>query len=293
MKKFLSVAFVCVVFAYLLSACVTEPPENGQNDGNTVEKNLRNGQDEGNTVMPSEKHQFFPGDPKQQALVIGNGKYEQNPLTTTVNDATDMANVLHKQGFTVTIKTNLIRSEMEVAIRQFKKRLYANQKAVGLFYFSGHGAQVDGTNYLIPINNTAIVYDDDVEWKAVDVDKILAQMQDNNNGLNIIILDACRDNPYISRDKSKYPNGFATTTAPEGSIIAYATAPGKTASSFMDKNDRNSLYTRHLLKAIQSRIRIDDVLMEVGKGVQQDSKGEQIPWYHASMTKLFCFGGCP
>ena len=211
MKKFLSVAFVCVFFAYLLSACVSP--------GNVP--------DEGNTFVPSGKSELLPGDPKQQALVIGNGKYEQNPLTTTVNDATDMARVLNQQGFTVTVRTNLTHSEMADAVRQFKKRLFANQKAVGLLYFSGHGAQVDGKNYLIPVNNSAIEYDDDVEWKAVGVGKILAQMQGTNNGLNIIILDACRNNPYLSREKSDEPNGFASTAAPEGSVIAYATAPAK------------------------------------------------------------------
>jgi len=259
MKKLLSIVLVCFFSAYLLSACT--PPT-----------------------------KVFPGDPKQQALVIGNAQYQKNSLTNPVNDATDMANSLKKQGFTVSLNTNLTRSQMEKAIREFKKRLFAHKKSVGLFYFSGHGAQVDGKNYLIPVNNDEIEFDDDMPWKAVQVDKVLAQMQqDTNNGLNIIILDACRDNPYPSRIKGDGKDGLAPIRLPDEVIIGYATAPGRS----VPLGERNGLYTKHLLKVIKSKERIDDVLMNVSKSVQLESNGKQIPWYHASMTKPFCFNGCP
>jgi uncharacterized caspase-like protein len=261
MKKLLSIVLVCFFSAYLLSACTT-------------------------TIIDD-----IPGDPKQQALVIGNADYQKNPLTNPVNDAADMAKSLIKQGFSVALRTNLDRKKMADAIREFKKRLFAHKKSVGLFYFSGHGAQVEGKNYLMPVNNDKIKFDDEVPWRAVEVDKILAQMQGTNNGLNIMILDACRNNPYPSRPpKGDGKDGLAPITPPEGVIIGYATAPGRTVPDF---GERNSLYTKHLLKAIQPQKRIDDVFIEVYDPVRKESNQKQIPWYHASINKPFCFGGCP
>jgi len=228
----------------------------------------------------------------QQALVIGNADYRKNALKNPGNDAICMAKALNKQGFNVAFYTNLGRAQMDNAIREFKRRLFAHEKSVGLFYFSGHGAQVDGKSYLIPVNNDDIKTERDVEWEAVSVDKILAQMQSSNNGLQIIILDACRNNPYPSYvTKGGGKDGLANFTPPKGVIIGYATAPGEIA---LDTSEgRNSLYTKHLLEAIKSNKRIDDILMSVRDPVQEESKNKQTPWYQASITKPFCFGGCP
>jgi len=268
MKKLLSIVLVCFFSAYLLSACIPPP-----------------------CLLSVCGPPPPPADPKQQALLIGNAEYKENELMNPVNDVNDMANVLIEQGFTVVIRTNLDHKQMEDAIREFKNRLFAHKKSVGLFYFSGHGAQVEGKSYLIPVNNDEIEFDDDVPWKAVQVDKVLAQMQDTNNGLNIMILDACRDKPYPSRPtKGGGKDGLASIIAPEGVIIGYATKPGHIA---LELGGRNSLYTKHLLQTIESKKRIDDILMNASKPVQLESNGKQIPWYRTSMTEPFCFNGCP
>jgi len=328
MKKLLSIVLVCFFSAYLLSACTTilekilpsDPKEEEVNVQPNVQQqnnpliNLSNAVNDptkqedkdipigepkqqalviGNAeykVPTKQEDKDIPiGEPMQQALVIGNAEYKENPLTNPVNDAIDMANALKEQGFTVSLNTNLTRSQMEKAIREFKNRLFAQKKSVGLFYFSGHGAQVDGKNYLMPVNNDEIEFDDDVPWKAVEVAKVLAQMQDTNNGLNIMILDACRNNPYPSRIKGE-GKGLASIIPPEGVIIGYATKPGHIA---LELGGRNSLYTKHLLQTIESKKRIDDILMNVSKPVQVESNGKQIPWYRTSMTEPFCFNGCP
>jgi uncharacterized caspase-like protein len=273
MNKLLSIVVVSLFSVYLLSAC-SGPPKQPDN-------------------KPPGQPEFVP-DPMQQALVIGNAQYPRKALTNPANDATDMADALKKQGFTVALHTDLNRIQMESAIRDFKKRLFAHQGSVGLFYFSGHGAQLDNKSYLIPVNNDEIKTERDVEWEAVSVDKILAQMQGRNNGLQIIILDACRNNPYPSYViKGGGKDGLADFTPPKGVIIGYATGPGEVALDLSE--GRNSLYTKHLLKAIKPNERIDDILMQVRGAVLNDavvrrSRKKQTPWYKASMTKPFRFG---
>jgi len=225
------------------------------------------------------------------ALVIGNLRYEHNPLNNPVNDATDMGRLLKEIGFEVTLKTNLNQRAMEDAIREFAQRLSEN-RGIGLFYFAGHGAQVKGRNYLLPIDNSRIQDEIDLEKTAYYVDEILKRME--NATLNIIILDACRDNPY--RGGRTLKRGLApmlSTTL--GSIIAFATSPGKTAAD-RDKKGRNGLFTSHLLsalkKAYQTHQRLDDMFMAVHKAVAQESRGRQKPWYSDSLTEPFCFGGC-
>jgi len=273
MKKLFSIVLVCFFSAYLLSACI--PPC------------LLSA-----CIPPPPPPP--PADPKQQALVIGNAEYKENELTNPVNDAKDMAKSLTKQGVNVVLHTNFDRKKMEDAIREFKNRLFAHEKSVGLFYFSGHGAQVDGKNYLIPINNDEIKFDDDVLDKAVDVDKVIAQMkQGTNDGLNIIILDACRNNPYPSRPtKGDGKDGLASIPPAEGVIIGYATAPGYTALDF-SKGERNGLYTKYLLKAIQPKKQIYKMFIEVRNDVLKESNGKQEPWTTMSTSNRFCFGGCP
>jgi len=311
MNKLLSIVVVSLFSACLLTACGgkvnKEQVPNERVSSITYEE-------QGNEISPLQTRtvndatdvakaargpefikKILPGDLMQQALVIGNAQYQKNSLTNPVNDATDMANALNKEhGFTVELRTNLIRSEMVDAIREFKNRLFAHKNSVGLFYFSGHGTQVDGKNYLIPINNSEIEYDDDVLEKAVPVDDyVLAQMQGTNNDLNIIILDACRDNPYSSSFTRKGgKDGLASIAPPQEVIIGYATGPGNIALDF-NKGERNGLYTKHLLEAIQPNKRIVDVFMQVHDAVWRESKGKQAPWYNASMTKPFCFGECP
>jgi len=234
-----------------------------------------------------------PSSVSQHALVIGNSRYDYSQLRNTVNDATDIAQVLRTMDFQVTFKTNLNQRDMDNDIRDFGRRLSENQ-GVGLFYYSGHGARANGENYLIPIDNNRIGDERDLPYYAISANKILKTMQDARNHVNIIVLDACRDNPYKGIGKSAN-RGLARMESPSGSIIAFATTAGKIASD-VSQNNRNGLYTSHLIgalkKAKQTNQRIDDMFMAVNEAVTRESGGAQEPWQQDSLKRPFCFGGC-
>ena len=179
---------------------------------------------------------------QRTALVIGNSAYESGNLTNPVNDAADMASALKRLGFEVILKKNIHHRDMEEAIEDFGNRL--KRGGVGLFYYAGHGIQINGVNYLIPIG-AKIKKESDVKFEAVDANRILEEMGYANNGLNIIILDACRDNPFAHSFRSSSRGLAIISSAPEGSFISYATGPGQVA---MDGETRNSPYTAALLK---------------------------------------------
>jgi len=226
------------------------------------------------------------------ALVIGNGAY-QKPVPTLdnpVNDANDMADVLRNLGFEVILKHNLSNRAMTLAVQAFGKRL-AQKGGVGLFYFSGHGLQAKGRNFLVPVD-AKIGTAADIPWEALDANRLLAQMEEANNGVNIVILDACRDNPYQSKFKSLDKKGFAEMRSPTGSLIAYATAPNTTALG--DPRQRNSIYTKYLLDALRdmSHLSVLDMLTEVTQKVVAKTKGVQVPWKSDSLTQRFCFSRC-
>ena len=217
------------------------------------------------------------------ALVIGNGAYKSAPLRNPVNDASDIANALKKLGFSVTLKTNAIQRTMERAIRDFGKKL--RDGGVGLFYYAGHGIQIKGHNYLIPLN-AVVESEGDVKYEAVDAGLVLAKMEDAGNSLNIIILDACRDNPF-GRSFRSSDRGLAKMDAPTGSILAYATAPGSVAS---DGPGRNGLYTSALLKHMMApSVKIEDVFKQVRIEVVGESGKKQVPWESSSLTGDFFF----
>jgi uncharacterized caspase-like protein len=135
------------------------------------------------------------------ALVIGNGDYQKvASLDNPVNDANDMAQVLENLGFEVILKHNLSNRAMTQVVQAFGTRL-SRQGGVGLFYFSGHGLQVKGRNFLVPVD-AKIKSEADIPWESLDANRVLAQMEQANNGVNIIILDACRNNPYKTNLKS-------------------------------------------------------------------------------------------
>jgi hypothetical protein len=221
------------------------------------------------------------------ALVIGNADYQIYPLKNPTNDARDIAKVLRKLGFTVILETDANQAIMERAIRLFGKKLYRG--AVGLFYYSGHGIQYNGANYLIPIRAMASVSTPyHLRYKAVNAGYVLEVMKAAGNGLNIVILDACRDNPFKSLSKSVVVNrGLARMPSAEGTLIAYATSPGKTAA---DGWGDNSPYTKHLLQFIQQpNLSIEIILKKVRAAVKQETNGQQTPWYEASIDGDFYF----
>ena len=220
---------------------------------------------------------------KRIALVFGNGEYKSAPLRNPVNDARDMADALEKLGFSVSLKTDTDQRNMKQAIRAFGKQL--RKGGVGLFYFAGHGIQVKGTNYLIPIG-AQIESEADVEYEAVDAGRVLAQMEEAENSLNIIILDACRDNPFARSFRSS-GRGLAKMDAPTGSILAYATAPGSIAS---DGSGRNGLYTAALLKHMKTPgLEIGRLFRQVRIDVLSSSGKKQVPWEASSLTGDFYF----
>jgi tetratricopeptide (TPR) repeat protein len=217
------------------------------------------------------------------ALVIGNGAYTEGPLANPVNDARDMAASLSQLGFEVLSGVNLNRRQMEDLIREFGRKIRGG--GVGMFYFAGHGVQVGGANYLIPVGAT-INGEAEVKYEAVDAGFALAQMEEARNRLNIVVLDACRNNPFARSFRSS-SSGLASIDAPVGTLIAYATAPGRTAS---DGSGRNGLYTKELLAAMRvPGLKIEDVFKRVRSEVRRQSNNQQIPWEASSVEGDFYF----
>jgi Flp pilus assembly protein TadD len=217
------------------------------------------------------------------ALVIGNGSYKDSPLVNPTNDARDVAQALTRVGFEVIHKENLTQSEMKMAIREFGEKL--KNGGVGLFYYAGHGMQVEGRNYLIPIG-TSLTHENEVEYEAVDVGLVLAQMGRAKNRLNIVILDACRNNPFAQKFRS-VTSGLASIDAPSGTLIAYATAPGKVAR---DVEGKNGIYTQELLKVMcLPGLKIEEVFKKVRIAVKDRTSTNQIPWESSSLVGDFYF----
>ncbi|GAK53642.1 peptidase C14 caspase catalytic subunit p20 [Candidatus Moduliflexus flocculans] len=216
------------------------------------------------------------------ALVIGNNAYEESPLTNPVNDANDMAAALQRLGFSVNTQTNITKREMEDAIRDFTGSLKSSDTA--LFYFSGHGAQVDGINYLVPVG-ARIVSERDIKYESVAAELVLDYLERAGNRLNIVILDACRDNPFKGFRSTR--GGLAMMTSPTGTLIGYATAPGTVA---YDGPGQNSPYTKHLLKAMTTPgLRIEDVFKQARVGVMVETGNKQVPWESSSLIGDFYF----
>jgi uncharacterized caspase-like protein len=219
------------------------------------------------------------------ALVIGNSAYPSAPLKNPVNDAGDMAAALRKLGFEVTLLKDATMQQMEEAVRAFGLRL--RQGGAGLFYYAGHGVQVAGENYLVPVN-AVIQSEGDVKYGCLNAGLVLAKMEDAGNGPNVVILDACRNNPFARSFRSA-AQGLARMDAPTGSLIAYATAPGQVAS---DGEGRNGLYTQYLLRNIATPgLSIGDLFMNVREGVVRASGKKQVPWENTSLIGRFSLAG--
>ena len=222
------------------------------------------------------------------ALVIGNAAYKNaTPLSNSINDATVMANALKSLGFELVggkAQTNLDKVALDNVIRKFGETIRG--KRVAFLYYSGHGVQVDGRNYLIP-TSANVMSRTDVKYELVNVDNVLDDMNASGTKVNIIVLDACRNNPFGDTGLRGLGSGLAVMDAPSGTLIAYATGPGKTAADGVGKN---SPYTESLSHIItEPGLDIEDVFREVGKDVQIKTAGEQIPWKMDSLTEKFYF----
>lgn len=225
---------------------------------------------------------------ERTALVVGNGAYRDAPLRNPVNDATDVAQVLEKElGFEVILRTDVTQQQFEAAAQEFRQRLQ-RRGGVGLFYYAGHGIQADGHNYLIPVSAN-IDSETDVKYKSVDAGYVLGQMDEANASLNIVILDACRNNPY-ERSFRSASRGLVRLEVPAGelgSLLAYSTAPGQVAA---DGSGRNSPYTRHLLQALRlPDENIYRVFQTVRIAVHKETNGQQVPWVSESLLGDFYF----
>ncbi len=219
------------------------------------------------------------------ALVIGNSDYQAGPLLNPGNDARAMAEALRITGFEVMEYINLeSQADMKKAIRGFGQRLQSGD--VGLFYYAGHGIQVEGKNFLIP-TRAEIYAEEEVEYESLDVGFVLSQMEIADNRMNIIILDACRNNPFARSWRSAGGGGLAFINAPAGTLIAYSTAPGSVAS---DGTGSNGLYTEELLKQIgREGLKIEDVFKNVRSEVLDKSNNMQTPWESSSLVGDFYF----
>src|ERR1700682_3644048 len=221
---------------------------------------------------------------RRLSRVIGNSDYVAAPLRNPVNDARDFAAALADSGFEVTRLENASLRELRAALRDFGDRL-KKQGGVGLFYFAGHGMQVKGRNYLIPVG-AQIEREDEVEFESLDANLVLEKLDSAGNRFNIVILDACRNNPFARSCRSS-AQGLAQMDAPSGTVVAFATSPGSVAS---DGGARNGLYTQHLIESVQQPgLKIEEVFKQVRVAVRRDSGGRQTPWESTSLEGDFYF----
>lgn len=221
--------------------------------------------------------------PRRVALVIGNGAYTDGALKNPVNDARMMATTLRDLDFDVQVLENADRVTMQRAVVEFGRKL--RDDTVGLFYFAGHGMQVRGGNYLIPVKAN-IESEDEVEVEAVDVNYVMTRMATAKSQFNIVILDACRNNPFQRSFRSS-GNGLAAVSAPTGTLIAYATAPGSVAS---DGDAANGVYTSELVAAIKRPgLSMEEAFKQARGRVIQRTQGKQTPWESSSVVGDFSF----
>lgn len=234
-------------------------------------------------VVPLKINHFSA--PDRVALVIGNNDYSTAPLKNPVNDAQDIAAVLKRLHFDVIIETDADKRRMITAIETFAEKL--KRAEIGLFYYAGHGMQINNSNYLLPVK-VQVSSESDVEFEAVNVGRILGKMKSAGSSLNVVILDACRNNPFTRSFRSS-EQGLARMDAPIGTIIAYATGPGAVAA---DGTGRNGIFTKHLLNSLQHpKMDIQDIFNEAGMGVMKETGNKQIPWTSNTPIPRFYFAG--
>lgn len=226
------------------------------------------------------------------ALVIGNGGYREAPLKNPPNDARLIADTLKRLGFTlIGAKPGepLIDADqkaMKRAIRSFGEGLeHAGSSDVGLFFYAGHAVQANGKNYLIPLG-ADIRGEADLEDEAVSADSVLARMTYAGARVNLVILDACRSNPYRGRFRS-LTRGLAEMNAPSGSLVAYSTAPGDVAE---DGTGTNSPYSAALAEAMGiAGVPVELAFKRVRGAVMQTTGNRQVPWESSSLIGDFYF----
>lgn len=230
------------------------------------------------------------------ALVVGNGDYRYSPLKNPVNDAKGMAEALRTLGFEVEYLANAGMRPMLDAIRSFV--LKSGHYGVRLFYYAGHGVQLNGRNYLIPVD-ADIQSEDDVATKSADMSAMLERLGQHKSGMNLVILDACRNNPFANgamlmpdgrrlKFRGPTPSGLAPIDAPTGTLVAFSTSPGAVAIDGV--GSPHSLYTKHLLaNLITPGLPVEQLFKRVRVAVIQETRRQQVPWESSSLLGDFCF----
>lgn len=236
----------------------------------------------------------------RRALLIGNADYRYAPLKNPINDIRDLGGELQKLGFSVQRLENPSYSNSIDAIDSFYQQVAADGDGVSLFYYAGHAVQLDNVNYLVP-TDAEIKSQQSLTRQSVSIRQLLTAMQQTRNRKNLIILDACRNNPFKtdidapldsrglpseSGDLQALNAGLAPIEAPAGTIIAYATEPGSVAK---DGGGRNGTYTKFLLEHLAKHVTVEEVFKRVRQDVVAATGGQQIPWEHSSLYKTVYF----
>ncbi len=217
----------------------------------------------------------------RMALIIGNAAYQRASLRTPVNDATDTATTLHQLGFDITMLQDADLRTMQAALQMFSQRL--RQGGVGLFYFAGHGVQIRGDMYLMPLG-VRLEQEQDIRHEALPVGRVWGDMEDAGNPLNIIILAASRNNPFSQSGRSSQ-RALAAPPSARGMFTAYATAPGAVA---LEGTERNSIYTKYLLRHMTTPgLSLESLFKHVRSAVVEKTQGRQTPWESSSVADPF------
>jgi uncharacterized caspase-like protein len=229
-------------------------------------------------------------DVKRFALVIGNKNYVTAPLKNSVNDAIDIADSLTEMGFRVSLLQDSNLLDLTTQVQQFyaevERDLYANKLA--LIYYAGHAIQVNHQNYIVPLGMQFESYLQFISG-LYKIDSLFTEINKSDNLQNIIILDACRNNPFEDNsvaDNGNISSGLAPIKAPYNTLIAFATEPGGVAA---DGKRKNGIYTKHLLRHIDEQINVEEVFKKVRSGVAKETRNKQIPWEHSSLLNEVYF----
>jgi uncharacterized caspase-like protein len=227
-------------------------------------------------------------DPSRLALVIGNSSYRDAPLVNPANDAKAVGGLFAQAGFTVESRLDATRADMLAAIERFGAAAKRPETKLVVFYYAGHGAQLDWRNYLLPVD-AVVQKQEDMKQRCIDLSLLLGQFSAAKDKTFVVILDACRNNPFGSAYRPEH-KGLSQFDAPAGSLLAYATAPGNVAS---DGEGQNGLYTENLVRELgRHGTRIEDALKRVRLNVRLASHGEQIPWETTSLeSDVVIFNG--
>lgn len=230
---------------------------------------------------------------KKLALVIGNGGYRSlEALPNAINDANDVCAALSSIGFKATCLIDLpTRRALREAIRVFAAE--ARTGAETFFFYAGHGLQYGGENYLIPTEGQ-IWSEADIDFEGVGLGYLLQSLERARSFPNVIVLDACRDNPFGQNSRFRVEKGLARVDPPIGTVLIYATSPNKAA---LDGSGRNGLFTKHLLSHLPvAGLQLDEMFRQVSKGVEDEARSayrfEQVPYRSSSYSGSYCLAGC-